>query len=172
MQIGHYCKYIIIIFQQDAHRCRRLRHGLPHVLDPATAIRQLVSFTWQYELDHPEFLTLLDSDNRHHGTHLKDTDSIERTNSPLVETIEPILEQGRKSGAFRAGVDPVRFDISIAALSYFYLSNNDTPSKIFARHPMQQKAKAERLSHMTDLVPGYLLRQVSCRVRLRLPLAP
>lgn len=127
-------------------------------LDPATAIRQLVSFTWQYYLDHPEFLTLLNSENLHHGTHLKDTEGIQRTNLPLVDTIERILEQGRKSGAFRAGVDPVQLYISIAALSYFYLSNHYTLSKIFARDLMQQKAKAERLSHMTDLVLGYLLR--------------
>lgn len=127
-------------------------------LDPATAIRQLVTFTWQYYLDHPEFLTLLNSENLHQGVHLKDVAGLQRTNFPLVDTLDRILEHGRKNGTFRSGVDPVQLYISIAALSYFYLSNNFTLSKIFARDLMQEKAKAERLSHMTDLVLGYLLR--------------
>jgi AcrR family transcriptional regulator len=127
-------------------------------LDPATAIRQLVSFTWHYYLAHPEFLALLNSENLHQAVHLKDAESIRKTNSPLVDTLERVLDQGKKSGVFRSGVDPVQLYISIAALSYFYLSNNPTLSTVFGRDLLHPKAKAERLSHMTDFVLGYLLR--------------
>lgn len=127
-------------------------------LDPAVAIRQLVSFTWHYYIEHPEFLTLLNSENLHHAVHLRASEDIRKMNSPLVEMLGKVLDQGQKSGVFRSGVDPVQLYISIAALSYFYLSNNHTLSTVFGRDLLNQKAKAERLSHMTDLVLGYLLR--------------
>jgi hypothetical protein len=55
-------------------------------------------------------------------------------------------------------VDPVQLYISIAGLSYFYLGNNHTLSTIFNRPLLGPKAKLERLSHMNDLVLGYLVR--------------
>ena len=78
--------------------------------------------------------------------------------SPLVQTMADVLERGHKAGLFRAGVDPVQLYISIAGLSYFYLGNNHTLSTIFNRPLLGAKAKVERLSHMTDLVLGYLVR--------------
>jgi hypothetical protein len=78
--------------------------------------------------------------------------------SPLVQTLAGVLERGHKAGIFRAGVDPVQLYISIAGLSYFYLGNIHTLSTIFNRALLGPKAKLERLSHMTDLVLGYLVR--------------
>jgi hypothetical protein len=48
--------------------------------------------------------------------------------------------------------------VSIAGLSYFYLSNNHTLSAIFGRDLMSTKARSERLSHMCDVILGYVLR--------------
>ena len=125
---------------------------------PAEAVRKLVEFTWQYYLDHPEFLTLLHSANLHRARHLQESDRVREMNSPLIATLGEILERGRKEGSFRGGVDPVQLYISIAGLSYFYLSNSHTLSAIFARDLMSPKARAERLSHMAELVLGYALR--------------
>jgi hypothetical protein len=44
------------------------------------------------------------------------------------------------------------------ALSFFYLSNRHTLSVVFGHDLQSLKAGAERLSHMTELVPGYVLR--------------
>ena len=54
-------------------------------------------------------------------------------------------------------VDPVDLYVSIAALGFFYLSNVHTLSTIFDRNLLGAKAKVERLSHMTELVLGYLV---------------
>ena len=43
-------------------------------------------------------------------------------------------------------------------MSYFYLSNNHTLSAIFGRDLMTPKARHERLSHMCDVILGYVLR--------------
>ena len=126
--------------------------------NPAEAVRRLVAFTWNHYLKHPEFLTLLNSENLHRARHLKRSKRIREMNSPLVETLGQVLERGRRDGVFRGGVDAVQLYISIAGLAYFYLSNNPTLSTIFGRDLMSPKALSERLSHITEVVMGYVLR--------------
>jgi AcrR family transcriptional regulator len=127
-------------------------------VEPIEAIRRLIAFTWNYYIAHPEFLTLLNSENLHRARHLKRSTQVQQMHSPLVATIAEVLERGHRGGLFRAGIDPVQLYISIAGLSYFYLGNCHTLSTIFARDLLATKARVERLSHMTDLVLGYLVR--------------
>lgn len=127
-------------------------------LSPTEAVRRLVEFTWHYYLEHPEFLTLLNSANLHRARHLTQSHEVRELNSPLIAMLGEILERGRKDGSFRGGIDPVQLYVSIAGLSYFYLSNNFTLSAIFGRDLMAPKARNERLSHMCDVILGYVLR--------------
>ena len=127
-------------------------------MDPVEAIRQLVSFTWHYYLDHPEFISLLNSENQENATHLKKSLHIKEMNSPLVQMLGTVLERGRHQVLFRSDIDPIQLYISIASICYFYLSNNHTLSAIFGRDLRAPKAMAQRLSHMTDMVLGYVMR--------------
>jgi len=127
-------------------------------IEPVEAVRRLVAFTWRHYVEHPEFLNLLNSENLHRARHLKQSKRIREMNSPLIQTLADVLERGRSAGLFRGGIDPVQLYISIAGLSYFYLSNNPTLSTIFGRDLMSGKALAERLSHITEVVMGYVLR--------------
>lgn len=126
-------------------------------LDPPTAVRRLIEFTWNYYLAHPEFMTLLNSANLHKARHLAESRRARELNSPLIETLAAVLERGRREGSFRGGVDPVQLYVSIAGMAYFYLSNSHTLSAIFGRDLLAPKARSERLSHMTDVILGYLL---------------
>ena len=127
-------------------------------MDPAQAVRRLTEFTWEYYIAHPEFLTLLNSENLHQGRHLAMSGRVREMNSPLIQTLAEILERGRADGLFRGGIDPVQLYVSIAGMSYFYLSNNHTLSAIFGRDLMTPKARHERLSHMCEVILGYVLR--------------
>jgi AcrR family transcriptional regulator len=127
-------------------------------LKPVDAIRRLVEFTWDYYLAHPEFLSLLNSENLQSARHLQDSERAREMNSPLIATLGEILERGRKEGSFRGGVDPLQLYVSIAGLSYFYLSNHHTLSAIFGRDLMTVRARNERLTHMCDVILGYVLR--------------
>jgi len=137
---------------REAERALRLES-----LEPPEAVRRLVEFTWRHYLKHPEFLMLLNSENLHRARHLKQSKRVREMNSPLVQLLGDLLERGRRDGVFRGGVDPVHLYISIAGLAYFYLSNNPTLSTIFGRDLMTPKALSERLSHITEVVMGYLL---------------
>ncbi len=125
-------------------------------LAPAAGMRRLVRFTWEYYLAHPEFITLLNSENLHRARHLKKSKAIQALHSPLVAMLKDLLARGQRAGVFRRGVDAVQLYISIAALGYFYLSNNHTLSTIFGRDLMRPQALKQRLAHMTNIVLGYL----------------
>ncbi|RYF75300.1 MAG: TetR/AcrR family transcriptional regulator [Comamonadaceae bacterium] len=139
---------------REAERALRLEN-----LDAPTAVRRLIEFTWQYYLQNPEFLTLLNSENLHKARHLRRSSNIQEMNSPLVQMLRDVIERGQRAGLFREGVDPVQLYITIASLCYFYLSNNATLSTIFERDLLAPTALSERLSHMTEVVMGYLLRK-------------
>jgi AcrR family transcriptional regulator len=145
---------------EQAYRDIREQEAGLHLadLDPATAVRRLVEFTWDYYLAHPEFMTLLNSANLHRARHLAESRRARELNSPLIETLARVLERGRAEGVFRGGVDPVQLYVSIAGLAYFYLSNSHTLSAIFGRDLLAPKARSERLSHMTEVILGYLSR--------------
>lgn len=144
---------------EQAYRDIRAAEQALHLLDlpPADAVRRLVEFTWNYYLAHPEFLTLLNSANLHRARHLADSQRARELNTPLIETLGEILESGRREGSFRGGVDPLQLYVSIAGMAYFYLSNNFTLSAIFGRDLMTPKALQQRLSHMSDVILGYVL---------------
>jgi len=125
-------------------------------MEPTAAVRRLMEFTWDYYREHPEFITLLNSANLHKARHLSESKRARELNSPVIETLAAVLERGRREGVFRGGVDPVQLYVSIAGLAYFYLSNSHTLSAIFGRDLLTPKARSERLSHMTDVILGYL----------------
>ncbi len=125
-------------------------------LDPRQAMRRLVEFTWDYYLKHPEFLTLLNSENLHRARHIRKSKNIIAMHSPFVAMVKEVLQRGVRSGQFRRGVDAVQLYISIAGLGYFYLSNRYTLSTIFERDLLAARSKSGRLKHMTELVLGYL----------------
>jgi AcrR family transcriptional regulator len=148
--------FLAVLESRYAH-IRRAEQGLRlGDLDPAEGIRRLIAFTWNYYLKHPEFLTLLNSENLHRARHLRRSRDIAAMHSPLVAMLRDLLARGVRKGEFRRGVDPVQLYISIAALGYFYLGNRHTLSTIFERDLLAPRSKAERLRHMTGLVLGYL----------------
>jgi AcrR family transcriptional regulator len=120
--------------------------------DPREALKRLVEFTWRYYLEHPEFMTLLNSENLHKGRHVQRSKRVRELHSPLVETLRAILRRGERQGFFRPGVDPVQLYISIAGEGYFYLSNRYTLSRIFDRDLMAPRALAGRARHITQTI--------------------
>jgi len=147
----------LAVLEESYRRIRNAERALRLAdLEPRAAMRRLVEFTWRYYLEHPEFLTLLNSENLHRGRHLRRSRNVAAMHSPFVAMIQQVLARGARSGDFRRGVDPVQLYISIAGLGYFYLSNRHTLSAIFERDLLSARNKAERLKHMTGLVLGYL----------------
>lgn len=138
---------------RSAERALDLEH-----LEPRAALRRLVAFTWDYFLAHPEFMTLLNSENLHKGRHVARSRRVRELHSPLAGMLRRILRRGEQQGLFRRGVDPVQLYISIAGEGYFYLSNRYTLSRIFGRDLMTTAALAVRARHNTRMILDALRR--------------
>ena len=121
-------------------------------LPPGEALARLVRFTWTYYLEHPEFLTLVNSENLHRGKHLKTSDTIRQASGKLVAMVKSILDRGVAAGIFRAGVDPVQLNITIAAIGYYYLTNRFTGSIVYERDLMSADNLEARLAFNLETI--------------------
>ncbi len=126
--------------------------------DPEEAMRQLTSFTWNYFLKHPEFLSLLNTENLMQGKYIRASKRIIAMHSPMIALIRDTLREGVKAGKFRPGIDPVELYISIAALGFFYLSNRWTLSAIFGRDLAKPTELTRRGEHIVGVIMAYLRR--------------
>jgi TetR/AcrR family transcriptional regulator len=121
-------------------------------LEPEAAIRRLVEFTFDYSRAHPELISLINNENLHRAHHLRRSKKVRELHSPFVAMIADILKRGVAKGVFRPGLDPVDLYITIAAVGYFYLSNNWTLSAIFGRDLGGDAACRRRKRHNVDVI--------------------
>jgi AcrR family transcriptional regulator len=124
--------------------------------DPIEGMREHILITWQYILDHPEFPSLLATENLHKAKYLQRSARIFGLHSPLVAEISKLLQRGEAAGQFRSGTDPVKVYISIASLGFFYLSNRWTLSTIFRRDLAEDTELHDWGEHMVDVILSYL----------------
>lgn len=121
-------------------------------LEPRMAIRRLVEFNFDYSRAHPEMISLFNSENLHRARHLRKSKKVRELHSPFVQMVGDILARGAAKGVFRRGLDPVEVYITIAAVGYFYLSNNWTLSAIFGRNLNSKAALSKRRRHNVDMI--------------------
>lgn len=123
---------------------------------PKEGMRELVVFTWQYFLAHPEFLGILGTENLNKAKFLKRSARIFELHSPLISEISGLLERGAKSGDFRPDCDPVKIYMTIASLGSFFLTNRWTLSTIFRRN-LSEKSEIDAWGeHIIDVIFAYL----------------
>jgi TetR/AcrR family transcriptional regulator len=121
-------------------------------LAPEAAIRRLVEFTFDYTHAHPEMISLINNENLHRARHLRRSTKVRELHSPFVQMLGDILQRGVAAGVFRPGLNPIELYITIAAVSYFYLSNNWTLSTIFGRDLAATAALRRRKRHNIDMI--------------------
>lgn len=137
------------VYEEIRARERELNlDGLP----PEQAIKKLIESSFDYLAAHPDFIVLLNDENRGGARHVRGSRKLEAMHSPLVSMVSSILSEGVKAGVFRKGINAVHLYISIAALSYFYFSNTPTLSAIFGKNLSSQAARLTRRKHVVDLV--------------------
>ncbi len=120
--------------------------------DPVRALTRLVHFMWHHYLEHPEFLTLLNTENLHRGKYLKKSARFHELLPPGIAMLESFLEIGVEQGIFRDDMRARDLYISIASLGYFYLSNRYTLSAFLDQDMMASEALDHWRAHSTPVV--------------------
>lgn len=118
---------------EDAYRRIRMIENDLHLetLPPEAALSQLVAFTYDYHLAHPDFARLVANENLHRGEFLAQSQSIRQLNATAISELGEICARGAKDGVFRAAIDVIDLHMSISALCIFNVANRHTFSLIF-----------------------------------------
>nr|WP_295467094.1 TetR family transcriptional regulator [Mesorhizobium sp.] len=128
-------------------------------LTPLEAMRTLVGYSFDYLVDHPEFIKLVSDENAQGAPHAAKSDELTEMHWPLVELLTETLRRGALEGTFRDDMDPINVYISIAGISYFYFSNNPTLSAIFGKKLSSAEAIALRRKHVIEFALAALRNQ-------------
>jgi TetR/AcrR family transcriptional regulator len=137
------------VYEEIRAQERKLNlEGLP----PERAIKKLIESSFDQLALHPDFIVLLNDENRNGASRVRASLKLEDMHSPLVSMVSRILKEGVRAGTFRKGINPVHLYISIAGLSYFFFSNTPTLSAIFGKDLTSAAAKRARRRHVVDLV--------------------
>ncbi|WP_035968045.1 TetR/AcrR family transcriptional regulator [Bradyrhizobium sp. YR681] len=144
-----YLAVLEVVYEDIREQERRLNlEGLP----PDKAIRRLIEASFDHLAANPDFIVLLNDENRGGARHVRGSTRLEAMHSPLVKSVSHILHEGVRSGVFRKGIDPIQLYISIAGLSYFFFSNTPTLSAIFGKDLSSRAQRQSRRRHVVDLV--------------------
>lgn len=115
---------------------------------PEDGLRELALFTWRYFRAHPEFLSLLGTENLHKAEHVRRSARIREMQTNLQTEMEAVLRRGEADGVFAPGNDPLKVYLTIASLSYFYLSNQHTLGAVFGREMAHPRNLADWEAHV------------------------
>ncbi|MGH6625420.1 MAG: TetR family transcriptional regulator [Burkholderiaceae bacterium] len=124
---------------------------------PVESLKAVIRFIWSYYLKHPEFITLLNSENLHRGKHISKSLRAREYSSPAISILEQLLRAGTTKGMFRHDVAARDVYLMIASLGYFYLSNRYTLSA-FLGEDLEAPAA---LSHWEAFIADAVLRAVA-----------
>jgi AcrR family transcriptional regulator len=140
----------------DQLRAREEELDLLH-LDPVEGMAAFVEFTFDHMLSHPEFIHMIGIENIHRGEFLRQLKSVPQGATPLVETIQTLLQRGQEQNLFRKQVNPVQLYVSILSLSFVHISNKHTLSITFGEDLTDSEWLAERRTHVREMTLGFLM---------------
>ena len=119
---------------------------------PVESLETMVRFVVQYYRDHPEFVSLLNSENLHRGRHIGKSLRAREYSSAAIGTTDDVLRSGVAKGLFRADVSARDLYLLIAAAGYFHQSNRFTLSAFLGEDLEAPQALDRWEAFVTDMV--------------------
>jgi len=120
--------------------------------DPVAALAEVVRFVHRYYREHPEFVSLLNSENLHRGKHIRKSLRAREYSSPAIGTTDRVLQSGIARGLFRADLHARDLYLMIAATGYFHQSNRFTLSAFLGEDLESPTALARWEAFVLDMV--------------------
>ena len=148
-----YCEVLLQAYAEIRSNERRLKL---ESANPSEGMAELVRFTFRHFMSHPWFVRLLITENMNGASNLRKVATIKDLHSPLVSQITDLLRRGTENGEFHDNIDAIELYITIAALGFFYLSNNHTLSQIFGEDLSKRSRVKRREDHIVEVVLAYV----------------
>ncbi|WP_042445805.1 TetR/AcrR family transcriptional regulator [Azospirillum sp. B510] len=125
-------------------------------LEPETAIRTLIDFTFDYHERHEDFIRLVSIENIHRAEHMRKSKAIANLNVTVIDTLARILERGRAKGVFKAEVKPIDLHMMISAFCFFRVSNRHTFNLIFHQDLAASDTRSRHKTMIADTIVSLL----------------
>ena len=126
-------------------------------LDPVKALGQVIEFVLGYYQNHPEFITLLNTENLLQGRHIKQSPRAAQYSSPAITVIADVLARGQAQGLFRSDLKAREVYLLIVSTGYFLMSNRYTLSAFLG----ERVDTAQNMQAWKVFVTDTVLRTVS-----------
>ena len=106
---------------RDSEKTLALEH-----LDPEVAIRRLVTFTFDYYQDNPNFVKIVVAENQAGGRFMGKMSRMPRINRSIIQLLDKVLQRGARQGVLRPSLNAVDVHMLIASLGWFQIANRHT----------------------------------------------
>lgn len=128
-------------------------------LPPLEGMVQLLDNTFEHFASNPDFVALLNNENLLRGRFVLRLKPVTEMASPLRHALEHLIKRGEREDIFRKGIDPIQIYATVAAMSWFHLSNAYTLSAMFGRDLTDPAWRRQRRAHVRDVIMAYLTRE-------------
>jgi AcrR family transcriptional regulator len=150
----------LAVLEQAYRHIRALEQQLDvEHLEPVDALRRLAELTFDHHESHEDFVRLVAIENIHYAEHLRRTESRDVLAAPALDVLTRIMQRGRASGVFRAGLDPLDVHMIISAFCVFRGANRHTFRAIFDRDLMDPARRDQMRRMIGDLVVAHVTAQ-------------
>ncbi len=119
---------------------------------PLEAFEALIRFVMGYYRAHPEFVTLLNTENLHRGQHINKSRRARQYSSRALAVTTRLLQAGVAQGLVRPGLDARNVYLLIVAAGYFHTSNRFTLSAFLGERVDTPEAQAIWDQHVVESV--------------------
>jgi AcrR family transcriptional regulator len=136
---------------RDAERYLDAEH-----LDPVTAIRTLAELNFDHHESHPDFISLVASENINRGEFIAKSSALSELNTLAVSVTAAILERGYASGVFRRRVEAIDVHMMISSFCFFRMSNRYTFGAIFGVDMIDPGRRSHYRQLLGDAIVSYL----------------
>jgi AcrR family transcriptional regulator len=123
---------------------------------PLDALVALVSVSFDFHFEHPDFVRLIMAENLQSGRHTREIENISERNLIVIETLRGVYQRGVAEGVMRSGIDAISLHLTISALCFHYVSNRETFSVLFNYDMKSATAMAVRRQAVIDAVIRYV----------------
>ncbi|MGB3067123.1 MAG: TetR/AcrR family transcriptional regulator [Ottowia sp.] len=125
---------------------------------PLEALGELIRFVLRYYREHPEFVTLLNTENLHKGKHIVKSRRAREYSHHAVTLTERLLAKGVEQGIVRPHIEPRQLYLLIVAAGYFHTSNRYTLGVFLGEAIDTPAAVARWETFVTDNVMRMILK--------------
>lgn len=126
------------------------------VLPPREAMARLAEASFDYHVDHPDFMRLVCSENLMRGRYISQSERIKQLNQSALLVLEEVLKRGQACGAFIATAQTVDVHRLISSICTHNVSNRYTFKTLFGGGENDEQIIARNRRLVVEATLGYL----------------